>query len=376
VETPVGTSSSQPKRILIVRLSSLGDVIQTLPLPTVIRQSFPQSKIGWAIDSELVAAIDGHRDLDYLHAFPRSQWRQRGVGLLRWPRVAREMRSFCNEIRAVGYDLAIDAQGLFISALIPFLAHIRRRVGFGHRRELSHLFYTETYLSKTGYFALDHPHSGHMLALARGIGCETANARIHLPQVPAHQRDRIVTLLDVAFTNRGPLVAVAPGTQWPSKQWPPEYWVELLRRIVNQTEANVVLVGSRTDQGLGRDLLGQLRDEQRVRILNLIGMTALPELYALLERMAVTIAADTAPLHAAGAAHCAHLIGIYGPTSPGRTGPTGSPDITLLSAAPRLHCQPCLRARCRYGTNQCLRKVGPAEVFAALSAALQSVAAV
>lgn len=368
-------SSSQPERILIVRLSSLGDVIQTLTLPTVIRQSFPRSKVGWAIDAELLAAIDGHRDLDYFHAFPRRQWRQRGLGVLQWPRVAREMRSHCNEIRAVGYDLAIDAQGLFISALIPFLAHIRRRVGFGHRRELSHLFYTEKYLSKTEYFALDHPHSDHMLALARGIGCETANARIHLPQVPAHQRDRIVTLLDATFTNRGPLVAVAPGTQWPSKKWPSEYWAELLRRIVNQTEANVVLVGSRTDQKFGRDVLAQLRDEQRLRILNLIGMTALPELYALLQRMAVTIAADTAPLHAAGAAHCSHLIGIYGPTSPGRTGPAGSSDITLLSAAPRLHCQPCLRARCRYGTNQCMREVGPAEVFAALSAAL-SVAAV
>ena len=368
------SSGSQPKRILIVRLSSLGDVIQTLPLPTVIRRSFPQVKIGWAIDSELVSAIDGHRDIDYIHGFPRNQWRHSGLGPLRWPGLAREMRRFTDEIRAAGYDLAIDAQGLFISALIPYLARISRRVGFAHRREFSHLFYTERYVSRDEYFAPDRPHSQHMLTLARAIGCETANPPIHLPEVSYDQRDRIAMLLDAAFASRGPLVAIAPATQWPSKQWPPQYWTELLRTIADQTAANVVLVGSKSDETMVRDLIEQLRNDERARILNLAGRTTVPELYALLERVPVTIAADTAPLHVAGAARCTHLIGIYGPTPTVRTGPSGSPNIALLCAEPKLHCQPCRQPRCRYGTNQCMREVTPADVFSALTGALESLA--
>ena len=114
----------------------------------------------------------------------------------------------------------------------------------------------------------------------------------------------------------------------------------------------------------GQDRRGQ------ARILNLAGRTAMPELYALLDRVPIVIAADTAPLHAAGAARCAHLIGLYGPTPGTRTGPCGSPDIRLLCAAPKLECQPCRRPRCRYGTNQCMRNIAPADVFAELLQAL------
>jgi len=365
-------SASQPQRILIVRLSSLGDVIQTLPLPTAIRRAFPQARIGWAIDAELAPAIEGHRDLDRIHPFPRTSWRQAGLGPLRWPRIAREMSRFTGEIGAAGYDLAIDAQGLLMSALIPFLARIRRRVGFGHRRELSHLFYTERHLSWQEYFAPDRPHSDHILALARAIGCEPADWTIHLPAVAPRYREAIAAALAGAFAAPAPLIAIAPGTQWSSKQWPGEYWHELIRRILTETAAKVVLVGAGADAGYAAQLVGQLGAQGNGRILNLAGRTNLPELYALLGAMSITIAGDSAPLHAAGAARCPHVIGIYGPTAPGRSAPIGSPHISLLRAEPQLHCQPCHRRQCRYGTNQCMRQVAPDEVLVAVTRALGS----
>jgi lipopolysaccharide heptosyltransferase II len=364
-------SASQPEKILIVRLSALGDVIQTLPLPAAIRRSMPQAKIGWAIDASLLSAIHGHRDIDYIHVCPRSRWQAAALDPLRWPHVLRELNAFARDIRAVGYDLAIDAQGLLISALIPFLAGIRRRVGFDHRRELSHFFYTEKYVSKREYFASGTMHSEHMLALARAIGCDTSGCQAQLPEVLPHVRAGVAALLDQAFGNGGALIALAPGTQWVSKRWPVEYWRELLEAIVTRTKANVVLVGARDDAPAAAELLQSVGDIGATRILNLAGKTTVPELYALMARVSVTIAPDTAPLHVAGAARCAHLIGVYGPTPGGRTGPGGSPDIRLLSATPALHCQPCRRPRCRYGTNQCMRNVAPADVLAALAPALR-----
>lgn len=347
-------------------------MIQTLPLPTAIKRSFPQAKIGWAIDAELLSAIAGHRDVDYIHACPRGAWREAARNPLRWPWIAIALSDFAGEIQAAGYDVAIDAQGLLMSALIPFAARIGRRVGFAHRRELSHLFYTEKYVSKQEYFDPARPHCEHMLALARAIGCDRLEHDIALPGVAPHLRDALASTLDKAFAKGGPLIAVAPGTQWPSKQWPAQYWIQLLEMIVTRTRANVVLVGSKEETPFAAELIRAQGESGQTRILNLAGKTTLPQLYALLDSVPITIAADTAPLHAAGAARCAHLIGLYGPTPSGRTGPSGSPDARLLCAEPKLHCQPCRRPQCRYRTNQCMRNIAPASVFAELAQVLES----
>ncbi len=357
-------SVSARERILIVRLSSLGDVIQTLALPAAIRRSFPQAKIGWAIDAALMSAIEGHPDIDYIHACPRDRWRIP----TRLPQAIRGLRGFCEDIRAAGYDAAIDAQGLLISAMIPCLAGIKRRIGFDHRRELSHLFYTERYVSRREYFASGAAHSAHMLALAHAFGCDVGGCEPALPRAPAHARESIAARLD-RVVERAPLVVVAPGTQWPSKQWPLEHWRALLEMILTRTAANLVMVGSAADAALAAQIIAHA-GEARARVVNLAGKTTLPELYAVIERASMVIGPDSAPLHAAGAARCPHLVGIYGPTPPCRTGPRGSPDMQLLSAHPALHCQPCRRARCRYGSNQCLREVTPAAVFAAVEQAL------
>lgn len=367
-----GPSASEPKKILIVRLSSLGDVIQTLPLPTALRRSFPHAKIGWAIDAELVSAIAGHRDVDFIHSCPRSGWLKAASNPLSWPRVARDLYDFAGAIEAVGYDVAIDAQGLLMSALLPFLAHIKRRVGFAHRREMSHFFYTEKYISKQEYFDPHYPHFQHMLALVQAIGADTSGHEVVLPQVPAHVRATLDVTLDQAFAGRNPLIALAPGATWSSKRWPAKHWLELLEMILFKTNANVVLVGAQSEARIAAELSQCKGERGRERILNLAGNTTLPELYALLERVAIVIAAETAPLHVAGAARCAHLIGIYGSTPAVRLGPSGSPDIKLLSAEPRLHCQPCRQRECRYGTNQCMRNVAPEDVFAAVAQALTS----
>jgi lipopolysaccharide heptosyltransferase II len=368
-------SASDPKKILIVRLSSLGDVIQTLPLPTALRQSFPRAKIGWAIDAELISAIAGHRDVDYIHSCPRSGWLKAASNPWNWPRIRRDLYAFAGAIEAVGYDVAIDAQGLLMSAVLPFMAHIGRRVGFAHRREMSHLFYTEKYVSKQQYFDPQYPHFQHMLALVRAIGGDTSEHEMVLPETAPHVRAALDVTLDRAFANRKPLIALAPGATWSSKRWPENYWLELLEMILSETSANVVLIGSQSEARLAAELSQGGGKRVGPRVLNLVAKTTLPELYALLERVPIVIAAETAPLHVAGAARCTHLIGIYGPTPGGRAGPLGSPDIKLLCAEPRLHCQPCQQRRCRYGTNQCMRNVAPADVFAAVAQALESLEA-
>ena len=289
-------------KILIVRLSSLGDVIQTLPVPTVIRRTFPDAEIGWAIDRELAPAIRGHSDVDHIHLCDRIRWSGMLKNPLKWGRILREGRKFIEEIRQVRYDCALDVQGLFKSAIIPFFAAISPRIGFGHRRELTHFFYTERHLSNAEYFDPDLMHIDHMMVLARAIGCAVDNYPMSLPEVTPQFRARVDLLLGNQPIGARPLIAMAPATQWESKQWPYEHWVSLMRLVLARTEANIVLIGSSADAVLTTRLASAVESSgDRQRVLNLAGKTSAPELYALFERTCVLIGADTAPLHIAGA---------------------------------------------------------------------------
>jgi heptosyltransferase I len=359
-------------KILIVRLSSLGDVIQTLPVPAVIRRSFPNAEIGWAIDRELAPAIHGHPDIDRIHLCDRNRWSRGLKNPLNWPRIMREARRFIEEVRAVGYDCSLDVQGLLKSAVIPFFAGISPRLGFGHRRELTQFFYTERYLSKGEYFDPDCMHIDHMMVLAGAIGCDTGDYPISLPEVAALERIKIRRLLHDGFAHPRPVIILAPATQWKSKQWPAEHWLSLMRLVLAQTEANIILIGAAADQTLISGLVRALGEAVGRRVLDLAGLTSIRGLYALFELAVVAVAADTAPLHIAGAAGC-QLIGLFGATPARRTGPVGrQARMILLSAQPPLYCQPCQQRVCRYGTTACMRRLSPENVFAAVREAIDA----
>ncbi len=357
------------KRILIVRLSSLGDVIQTLPIPTVVREAYPDAEIGWAIDRELAPAIAGHPDINHIHLCDRLIWSRRLKNPFEWFRIAAEARRFIEEIRGVGYDCALDVQGLLKSAVIPLFAGIRPRIGFAHGRELSHLFYTERYLSNVQYFDHDRMHVDHMMALAETIGCHIDNYSVRLPPAAPASRAKIDAL--VRFGRPSTIVGIAPATQWKSKQWPIEHWLSLLKMILQRTNVNVVLIGAPSDAVQTSHLIEALDDAARARVLDLAGKTSIVDLYALVERIPIMVAADTAPLHIAGAAGCT-LIGLFGATPTHRTGPIGSGPITLMTAEPKLACQPCQERVCRFGTTECMRNLRVERVFAVLDYALRA----
>src|SRR5215469_69650 len=226
------------KRILIVRLSSLGDIVQTLPIPTVVREAYPDAEIGWAIDRELASAISGHPDVDHIHRCDRIEWGRRLKNPSEWRHVAVETHRFIKEIREVGYDCALDVQGLLKSAVIPFFAGIRPRIGFAHGRELSHFFYTERYLSTVQYFDHDRMHVDHMMALAQSIGCRTDKYSVRLPPAAPESGAKIDALLRFAHGGSRTIVCIAPATEWKSKQWPLENWRLLLDMILARTDVN------------------------------------------------------------------------------------------------------------------------------------------
>nr|HUI82720.1 glycosyltransferase family 9 protein [Candidatus Binatia bacterium] len=363
--------AAPPDKILLVRFSALGDVIQTLPILTMLREGFPQAKIGWAIDSELAPAIEGHPALDHIHRCSRLSWMRALSHPAKWPAAAREFQAFVHEVRSVGYDVAIDAQGLFKTALLPYMAGIRRRIGYRHGREFSSVFYSERYLKRGEYFDPSVCHLEHMAHLAYNVGAAEVRYAIEPPRLTARARQRVAELLDGAFSNGGPVVAMAPATQWVSKHWPEEYWVALIAQLVAETNLNLVVQGAAADAPVGARILQALPQSQLAgRVANLFGKLPIAEMYALYERVDAAVGSDSAPLHMAGAMRVPVLVGIYGPTGYRRTPPIGSPHIRLLSSEGELACQPCHKRSCPLRTDECMKRVRPEEVFQVLTDAL------
>jgi lipopolysaccharide heptosyltransferase I len=357
----------KPSKILLVRFSALGDVIQTLPILTMLRDSFPEAKIGWAIDTELALAIEGHPALDYIHRCSRRSWSQTLSNPAKWPLAMRGFQAFVDEVRAVRYDVAIDAQGLFKTALLPYLAGIRRRIGYKHGREFSSAFYTERYIDRKEYFDPLVCHLEHMAELAGGIGAATVRYAVEPPRVSESARQRVAELLEGSFAQPAPLVVITPATQWASKSWPEEHWVALISLLLAETDLNLILQGSAADAPAGARILGNFSPAQLAgRVGNLFGKLPIPEMYALYECTQAAIGPDSAPLHIAGAMGVPVLLGLYGPTGYRRTPPLGSPHIKLFSTEGELECQPCHKRICPLGTNECMKRVRPQEVFQAL----------
>lgn len=355
------------KKILLVRFSALGDVIQTLPVLTMLREGFPDAVLGWAIDAELVPAIEGHPALNHIHPCARKRWMQDLAHPSRWSAAWQEMQAFVDSVRRVDYDVAVDAQGLFKTALLPYFAGIKKRIGYSHGRELSSFFYTQRYLNLKEYFEPSVFHLEHMALLAKAIGAADVRYGVQPPVVPAAAHQKVTTLLQGAFSQTAPLVAMAPATQWPSKHWPEEHWVKLIYRLLLETDLNLALVGSPGDASVVARIISAFPNGHlNGRVVNLAGKTSIQEMYALYQRVQAAVGSDSAPLHIAGAAGVPVLIGIYGPTGYRRTPPIGSPHIRLLSTEGQLDCQPCHKRVCPLGTTECMSRVKPAEVFDAL----------
>ncbi len=350
-----------------MRFSALGDIIQTLPILSMLRDGFPDAKIGWAIDTELAPAIEGHAALDYVHRCSRRSWSRGLSNPAKWGQTYGEFQAFIGEIRSVGYDVAVDVQGLFKTALVPYLAGIRRRIGYRHGREFSSMFYTERFLERDEYFDPTVSHLQHMAELAHSIGAGEVRQTIEPPRVTDAVRGHVAELLDGAFAADAPIVAIAPATQWVSKMWPLEHWSALLRQILEETDLNLIVQGSAADAKVGDQILRELSPTQlKGRLCNLFGKLPIAEMYALYERVQVAVGSDSAPLHIAGAMRVPVLIGIYGPTGYRRTPPIGSPHIKLFSTEGELPCQPCHKRICPLGTTECMKRVLPNQVFHAL----------
>jgi lipopolysaccharide heptosyltransferase II len=348
-------------KILILKPSSLGDVIQALPVLRLLKLHFRDAEMFWWIDSALAPLLEGDPDLAGIVRFERRRW----ASPRHWPEMLRSIRW----MREQHFDLVIDLQCLARSGAFAWLARGNFLIGLDEVREGARGFY-DVAVRRASF----HTHAADWyLAVLPQLGVPVHKNFQWLPERPAVAAE-VKHKWPVAFAStphsaipaapqrseggRAPqLIALQPGARWPNKRWPAEHFAELVRLLAkNFPAARFAILGDAEDKPSG-DIISRVLPE---RCLNLCGETSLPEMVEWLRLCDLMVTNDTGPMHVA-AALGKPLIALFGPTEPRRTGPYGQLENVLRIDLP---CSPCLKSRCAWKyPNECLNAISPVIIF-------------
>lgn len=338
----------QPRRIALIKPSALGDILNSLPVLTNLRQRFPCAHITWIVNRAYEPLLRGHPDLDETLAFDRHAVRNSwGLGALHFV-------TFLRTLRERRFDLAIDLQGLFRSGLMACATGAQHRIGLSSAREGAKWFYTRLVEDggRTEVHAVDR-----VWKVVEALGGSGPKV-FHLP-VDAGQRAWAKEALRALPR---PWLAVAVGARWITKRWPPEHFADLVRQAQQHFGGTAIFVGAPEDQPLV-ERAGSLVPGP---ILDLTGRTTLPQLTALLAEADAMLSNDTGPLHLAVALG-RPVVAPYTCTTVRRNGPYGQEARAVTTA---IWCAGSYLRTC--ARLECMADLTPARIWPVLREVLSS----
>ncbi len=334
-------------KILFIKLSAIGDVVQTLPALEAIKKTYPDSVIDWVVEEAAADILRDHPLINRLLISRRKTW----IRMLQDPRTLlrgfREASDFCRELRSTHYDIAIDFQGLMKSGVVIGLAFAARKIGFDRTRELSYLFLNE----KLPPYDVEKHALERYLDVARYLGAHDPSPRCSLPI--SREKESVGKLTaDLRKGGKG-IITINPVARWQTKLWEERKFADLADRLVRERNASVIFTGSGDDAVTVERIRSQMQQQAE----NWAGRTTLKELAALATLSDLFITTDTGPMHLAAAAG-ARVVALFGPTAPWRTGPHGHGHIIVRAG---IECSPCFQKGCK--DMRCMREITVEEVM-------------
>ncbi len=349
---------ARQKRILILRLSAIGDTIHTLPLVNAIKKTFPDAKIGWVVEDKAEQFVKNHPNIDKCYIIPQKIWKKRGISVDNF----KEFRKIVKQINQDGYDIVFDTQQLLKSAIfMPFLK-ARRKVTLTGGRELSWNFANELIESSHKLFDPDYHVVKRNLEFAEYIGAKTDEIEFNLEEPSDEIKSKITNLLKNLDKNK-PTVVIAPATTWKNKLWSESHWGKVLDFL--DGKANIVVTGTSLDV----NLIGKIFANTNVKDATILaGQTDLNELAEVFRNADVVISPDSGSAHIAWAVSKPYVITLFTATAAGRNAPFGE-NCTALT--PNIPCHPCMHKKCEASDKYlCSRAIPPEEVIDVLEKAL------
>lgn len=302
---------SDTPRILLVRLSAIGDVIHAMPLANAIRERFPQAWLTWVVSGPAGQLVCDHEAINEAIVLPR-----------RWLRSPGKILELRRQLRQGRFDVAIDAQGLFKSALVAWLSGAPRRIGYGDRwgRECSPFLQTDLISTRTKHTV------DRTLELLRPLGIESPAVHFRVP-VAEEERRAAAKMLGEAGIN-GPYAIINSGAGWPSKLWLPDRFAAVARHLATRWNLPSLVVWAGADEQAFAQRIVAGAEGHAI----LAPRTSLRELAALCTQARIFVSSDTGPLHLAVAVGTA-CVGLYGPWPAEGHGPYGPQHLVLQRGA-------------------------------------------
>ena len=334
-----------PQRILVVRLSALGDLVIATALLDGLRHAHPQAEIDWLVQPEFAPLLRSQQpDIAGVHLWERKTWGALFRGL-RWLALWRTVRAFRAALRARRYDWVIDAQGLAKSRLLAWLAGGSYRIGYTSKEPLAGLLQATVRRHPEGAAERSAIGAEHAPMLAALTGRAIGAPRLRRPELPANP----------------PTLVLAPFTTRPQKHWPEAHWRTLIAALLARGEA-LTLLGGPGDREAATRLLQGL---PAGAVLDLVGATKLPEALAWIADARAVIGVDTGLTHM-GIACDRPTVALFGSTLPYRGGGRAPLQVLWLG----LGCSPCGRKPSCGGRFPCLVDMTPERVLSALDRVL------
>jgi len=345
---------NDPLKILVIRLSSLGDILHTLPAFYDLRHSFPDAKIDWVAARDCAFLLSTVQGIDTIHIFDKTAF-------LPFQSKSEPVYPLWNLIRSLRkehYDICIDFQGLLKTAFLGFMSGAAARTGFPDcivREWPSHWFYNKSPVIPQKPM--------HVLDLNRKLS-ESAGACSFPftfdPVISDNDRDHVASLLERNGLTK--FVVINPGGGWKSKIWNPAYYGELAGRIHRELNLQVVVTTGPGEDELYQELAahcsGSSPAHLRISFLQLI---------PLLKRARLLIGGDTGPFHLACALQIP-VVGIFGPTSVVRNGPWNDRNEVVTND---VDCSGCYKRDCP--TENACMNIPVDDVFSAMTQILKKV---
>lgn len=301
-------------RILIIRLSAIGDVVRVLPALHALRDLYPTAQIDWVVEPKSAAVIEGHPALDQVLLFERTD------GFME---AARAFQAISRTVKQNRYDIVLDFHGILKSGLLMKASSAKKRLGFAPPRsqEMSHLFANE----RVGLPSQRMNRIEENLALVRALGAKLHSLDVVI-DVPHDAEDDVDVFLEDAFHADKRLVLVHAPVERPEKQWPLEHYAKLCDMLAADGRFEVLLTWGP----------GQLKVAQAVAQMSKRKPLIAPEtpdlkhFAALAARAGLFVGGDTGPMHIASAMGTPVAV-IFGGTDPAKHGPLRQPHEVLYA---------------------------------------------
>ena len=352
---------SEIRRILIVKLSALGDVAHALPVVDYLRRAAPGARIDWAVDRRFAGLLEGNPDLDRVVPLDLKRWRREWTNA----NARREAVSAVRQLKEGRYDVAFDIQGNAKSGVVTRLSGAKLRFGFdaGSVREAANLLFTNR---KARTLPEDRHIAEKLLRVVSapfGGTFDLSALKARIATAPEDDR-RAADIVRELLPGSSPLLVIHHGTTWATKKMDPEFWAEVAGCLRERFPRAGVLLSWGSEEERREAEAIQRKAGKGVELLPRL---TLKEFAAVCRESRHLMAPDTGPLHVAAAAG-ARTVSVFRVTDGNRNAPRGPGHRFLQAPMP---CTACLRKRCSRDA-ECRRSIPPllaAETMAELMAA-------